>query len=215
MTTLSIGPVRRWRRLTGLFALLLVFASAMPVRAGVRPPPSSGGVVNSSFGTSRACSLSSWTGTGTYAAVELADGDCEATITASTSGSLRSTLQQRFVVDTTRPSLDMFLVPSSNNLGTNFAAQTVALYDSAGNLIYSKSRNNDLAREYRDGSMVAYQFSYDLTRYAGTAVTIRVTATVDPANITSPTSASLRIDFDSPSVAGSGGGPSSGGVGVW
>ena len=215
MTMLSIGPVRRWCRFAGLFAILLVLASAMPVRAGVRPPLSSGGVVNNSFGTNGECSLASWTGTGSYATVQLEYGDCEATITAASRGSQQSTLEQRFLVDRVNPRLTMFIVPSSSNSGVDSksAQQTVALFDRNGNLIYSKSRNTDLAVEYPDGSLVAYAFSYDLTSYSGDYVTIRITSSIDP---TIPLNfASLRIDFDSPSAAANGGGPTTGNTGGW
>jgi len=218
MISLSIGPVRRWRRLTGLFAVLLVLAGIIPAYAA------SLGVVNGSFGTLPSCSLDSWTISGSGYTVTQEDSlyetrSCVAKISVTTglddasvgdknvfagrSATILSpqykyaTLEQRFLVtidDPRSPWLTFYIEPKSNSSGTAYMAQMISLYNSAGQLIYGKGRNTeDESEGYR-----FYKFSYDLSAYAGQYVTLRVTSQLDPAMLGSPTAVSLKIDFDCP-----------------
>jgi hypothetical protein len=218
MTSFSTGPVRRWRRLAGLFAVLLVLAGIIPAYAA------SVGVVNGSFGTFPNCSLAGWTTAGNGYVVTKQDSiyeteSCVAELTASTgldeasvggknvfaerSATILSpqykyvTLDQRFLVSIANikyPMLTFYILPDSDYPGSSYMAQNISLYNSAGQLIYSKSRNsagnND---DYR-----FYYFSYDLTAYANQYVTLRITAQIDPLVEGSPTTSRMKLDFDCP-----------------
>jgi hypothetical protein len=225
MTSLSIGPVRRWRRFAGLFAVLLVLAGIIPTYAA------SGGVVNGSFGTASSCSLAGWTSSTTgpgLRAVSVAQENisertsCAATIAVTTGlaeetfgqkavlagdtngfslspAHTTATLEQRFLVttkDETKPVLNFFIEPHSNRPGTTYMAQKIALYNSAGQLIYQRSRNTENGSE----GYPFYRFKYDLTAYVDQYVTLRITSQIDPSVPESPTTVSLTIDFDCPAL---------------
>jgi hypothetical protein len=213
MNSLSNGPVRRWRRFAGLFALLLVLTSIIPTHA------TTAGVVNGSFGMPGACTTNSWIATGTYQVSGKYNCIATLTATASTTPTVRiaSTLEQRFLVSASDTKLVFYIYPSTNNPETGYPAQTVALYNSAGQLIYQKSRNSVLTELEGGNLMLAYEFSYSLAAYANQYVTLRITAQVQPSQAGSPTSVQLGIDFDDPtnSVQDGGGDPGNVGTGVW
>jgi hypothetical protein len=218
MTSLSTGHVRRWRRLAGLFAVLLVLAGIIPTYA------SEVGVANGSFGAVPNCSLAGWTTTGSGYAVARQDyiyetNSCIAELTASSGVNDASvgdnnvfaergapiispqytyvTLEQRFLVsisDMRYSTLSFYVLPDSNNPNPDYRSQTISLYNSAGQLFYSKSRNSAGNNDrYR-----FYYFNYNLAAYANQYVTLRITVEIDPAVAGSPTTSKLKLDFDCP-----------------
>ncbi|HYF66019.1 MAG TPA: hypothetical protein VD886_24530 [Herpetosiphonaceae bacterium] len=216
MTSLSTGPVRRWRRLAALFAVLLAVASILPAYAVT---VSAAGVLNPTFGVVGECNLSSWTATGqtlAFAANIFQVNTCAASVAvSSTEGQgwshgnstfgppppttvevIESTLSQRFTVNEANPQLVFYLLPTTNNPGTSYNAQTVSLYDSAGQLVYSKSRNSTLD----DGGTLlsAYQFSRSLAEYSNEEMTLRISVRVQPSVLDSPSNVGLLVDFDPP-----------------
>jgi hypothetical protein len=225
MTSLSTGPVRRWRRFAGLFAVLLAFASVIPTHA-----ISSAGIANANFGNLGNCNLNSWTALGAVSVAETNFGGtatCAATINAfattpidaSTIGdisigagegdgsdaihsteltSMGSMLTQRFVVNPNNSVLMFYLFPWTDNPSTSFAAETISLLNSSGQRIYSKSRNSALTS---NSSIAAYKFEYNLAAYANQYVTLEVSTYVSSGSSSSPTSVSLTVDFDVPGSA--------------
>jgi hypothetical protein len=208
MNSLSIGHARRWRRFAGLFALLLVLAGIIPANA-----ISSAGIVNPTFGMDYKCNLTGWTKTGSVSASMA--GHCGANLSATApAGSSTpnvATLEQRFLVSAASPQLGFYLTPGSNNPGTAYAAQTVALYNSAGQLIYQKSRNTAIV----DSETVNYVFLYNLNAYANQYVTLRITTQVQPSITGSPTLVGLSVSFYDPHDSSGDPDPGSGGTGVW
>jgi hypothetical protein len=143
------------------------------------------------------------------------EGHCasslSATAPAGSSTPNVATLGQRFLVSGTSPHVGFYLIPSTNNPDTAYAAQTVALYNSAGQLIYQKSRNTAIV----DSEITSYVFLYDLRAYANQYVTLRFSTQVQPSITGSPTSVGLWVSSYDPHDGVGDPDPGSSGTGVW
>lgn len=169
------------------------------------------GITNGEFGTYPTCNLGGWTTSGTtYAKTKLAAGlelsnDCVgqaySTLSAYTH-SATSSFKQTFTVsaDPIPGSIlyqDTLVLTawgkSSNGYAPNvtppfgsYLPQRITIYDAAGNIIYSKSRNVS--------SNTAMRLTYSLKEYRGQNVTVELKTTVGDFYINSPDSASIYAD---------------------
>ena len=151
-------------------------------------------IVNGDFSTTiryyEICTFSGWQTTGSVGVDTEADyglsssSNCVAKVDSSTSGSTTSTLSQVFTVPAgnTLAHLNIVIDTSSSGFG-HFLPQTITIYNSAGAVIYSKSRSSNGERFY---------VCQNLDAYEGQDVELVVKTSV--AGATGPRTATLYVD---------------------
>jgi hypothetical protein len=155
------------------------------------------GVVNGSFGPDGNCSLAGWTTSGAVGLPNTAmteDQHCYATLQANVGTSqdtAASSLEQGFLVDPAQPYLLFYVNPTSDLPDVDYPAQTISLYNSAGQVIYERSRNLHVAGQIR----CEFGFLYDLSAYAGQLVRLRISVKASTER-GAPTNVSMKVDFD-------------------
>jgi hypothetical protein len=196
MCFLTLGARVR-RILGGLLALTLAFTNLSISRAASPPLGEAGiyknhaiGIVNASFGLNNVCSLSAWTAVGSITTVPTDEGDCKAVLSADNStvsrpAAVTTRLEQSFVVQGNSPRLRIYTNLTSNNPNGNFAAQTITIYNSSGQIISRHSMN-------AQGSFIYETY---LNGYDGQTVTLSLDVNLDPTKPGSPTNASMAVDF--------------------
>jgi hypothetical protein len=174
------------------------------------------GVVNRSFGPDGNCSLAGWTTSGTVGlpnTVITEDQHCYAMLQANVGTSqdtATSYLEQGFLVDPAQPDITFYVNPTSDLPDVDYPAQTISLYNSAGQVIYERSHNFHV-----DGkTMCNFGLSYDLSAYAGQLVRLRITVKASTER-GAPTNVSMKVDFDKYSWPCEDGGPEEKPGGGW
>jgi hypothetical protein len=185
------------RILGGLLALTLALTNLSGTRAAVPSLEETEiykdhaiGIVNASFGLNNVCSLTAWTAVGSITTAPTDEGDCKAVLSADNSTVSRSVavatrLEQSFVVKGNSARLRIYTDLTSNNPNGNFAAQTITISNSSGQIITQHSMN------------VQGSFIYEtyLNGYDGQSVKLSLGVNLDPAKPGSPTKASMSVDF--------------------
>jgi hypothetical protein len=148
------------------------------------------GIVNATFGMHDACLLDGWTTVGSVTTAPTGWGDCKALLSADNStvdrpAAVTTRLEQSFVVQSNSTKLRFYTERTSNNPNTAFAAQTITLYNSAGQVIDRQVLNIQ-------GSLY---FETQLNGYQGQRVRLSIEVNLDPTKPGSPSNASMWVDF--------------------